>query len=96
MMEELYVIEDFKANFRRLLKEIEEIVRGAYKEKEAVEKLEKVLSEEQITKIEEFIDLLRKKVKESEERAFTALQEAERYKNELEKEKERLEKLWDA
>ena len=95
-MEEIYGIEEFKANFKKVIEEIDSIIKGAYQEKEAMEKLRKLFSEDQIKRLEELMDAMRKRTKDAEDRALVALQEAERYKNELEKEKTRLEKLWDA
>ncbi|KAA0002927.1 MAG: hypothetical protein FE044_02275 [Thermoplasmata archaeon] len=95
-MEEMFGVEELKENFDKILEEIDSIVRGSYKEKEALEKLRKLLSREQIERFEEMMDSMKKRLEEAEDRAMAALAEGERYKNELEKEQTRLEKLWDA
>ena len=95
-MEEMFGVEELKENFDKILEEIDSIVRGSYKEKEAPEKLRKLLSREQIERFEEMMDSMKRRLEEAEDRAMAALAEGERYKNELEKEQTRLEKLWDA
>ena len=95
-MEEIYGIEEFKTNFKNVIEEIDLILKGTYQEKEGLEKLKKLFSENQVKRLEELIEMMRKRTNEAEERTLVALQEAERYKNEVEKEKTRLEKLWDA
>ncbi len=49
-MDEIYGIEEFKANFKTRIDEIDAIAKGSYKEQEALEKLRRLFSEEQINR----------------------------------------------
>jgi chromosome segregation ATPase len=95
-MDEIYGMEEFRTSFKQVVDEIDDILQDSCREQETLARLRTLFSEEKIRRFEELIDITRKRARESEERALAALQEAERYKNDLARERTRIEKLWDA
>ncbi|RLF30965.1 MAG: hypothetical protein DRJ99_00985, partial [Thermoplasmata archaeon] len=89
-------IDNLKENLQQISEEIENIRTSFYKGTEKLEKIKNLLD---IKKLDDFVNIienLEKRVSKIEEEKNAAIEGAKKYSKELEKEKERLVKLWDA
>ncbi|HHH77635.1 MAG TPA: hypothetical protein ENL18_00265 [Thermoplasmatales archaeon] len=89
-------VEKIKNDFREILSEIDSITQGSYREKDILEKIRDMIDINRIERLSQMLDSMEKKAREADERAISAFRDMEKYRKDLEMERIRLEKLWDA
>lgn len=89
-------VEKMKSNFEEILSEIDSIAQSSYKEKEVFKRLRELIDIDRIERLFQMLDSMEKISREADERAITAFRDMEKYRKEMEMERARLEKLWDA
>ncbi|MCD6572141.1 MAG: hypothetical protein J7K62_02600 [Thermoplasmata archaeon] len=89
-------IDNLKDNLQQISQEIENIRTSFYKGAENLERIKNLLDVKRLDEFVNIIENLEKRVSKIEEEKNAAIEGAKKYSKELEKEKERLVKLWDA
>ena len=89
-------VEKIKNDFREILSEIDSITQGSYREKDVLEKIREMIDINRIERLSQMLDSMEKRAREADERAISAFRDMENYRKDLEMERVRLEKLWDA
>lgn len=89
-------ITDLKQKFKQIASELDAIKKDSYRDAETLERLKKTLDIEYVTKLITTLESLEKKADKAHKESQKAAQQITEYKEELQKEGTRLEKLWDA
>ncbi|HDH45138.1 MAG TPA: hypothetical protein ENG66_07120, partial [Thermococcus sp.] len=89
-------INAFKESLQQVTSQLEAVRNSFYQGVEEIEKIKKMLDVGQINKFTSIINEFEDRLAASEREKEEALENAKKFSEELEKEKERLVKLWDA
>lgn len=89
-------IDAFRESIQQVTSQLEQIRSSFYQGVEEIERIKKILNSEHIGRFSDIITEFEAQLTKMEKERNEAIENARRYGHELEKEKERLIKLWDA
>ena len=89
-------LDAFRESLQRVTSQLEAIRSSFYQGVEEIERIKKVLDAEHISRFSDIITEFEDRLSKIERERDEAIENAKRFSQELEKEKERLIKLWDA